>query len=273
MELFPALSQLLQAPGPWLMGILNITPDSFSDGGAFIEPNAALQQAHAMHAAGAHVIDIGGESSRPGSQPITATEEQARILPVLQVLPRRYCISVDTYKAETAALALEHGASIINDISALRYDPDMAALIAKKSAFVVLMYSKESATCPHASLTERHYTHLIHEIKGFFEERLEYALSKGIERSRIILDPGMGRFLSHDPKYSWELLRCLHELSSFGLPLLVGVSRKGFLGASKEQLDNISAVVGNYALSRGACMLRTHDVAITRQFIGHYGLS
>ena len=251
---------------PLIMGILNVTPDSFSDGGEYISVESAVEHALGMVDQGADIIDIGGESTRPGSDPVNEDEEQRRILPVVERLRAESAIpiSIDTYRASTARLAIGAGADIVNDISALRFDTEMATLVAEQKAPLVLMHMLGK---PKEMQNNPHYEDCVLEIDGFFAERLEFCQRSGIDKSKIILDPGIGfgKRLSDN----LEILARLGELARFGLPLLTGASRKSFIGmlsptegkADERLGGSIAAAV--IAVANGADIVRVHDVAQT----------
>ena len=251
---------------PLLMGILNITPDSFSDGGMFINPQIAIKHGEVLIAQGASIIDIGGESTRPNSSEVTQIDELKRIQEVVKVLAKINKISVDTFREETAKTCLELGAKIINDVSALRYSPNLAKIIAEHDAEVVLMHSKQTANSPHATSEYKEYDDVIFQTKEFLEKRIEYALSQGIDISKIILDPGMGTFISSNPSYSWEVLYKLDQLCDYfkDFRILIGTSRKGFLG--KEAIDPLSQFTALIGASKGAKIIRTHNVEMMSEF-------
>jgi dihydropteroate synthase len=242
------------------MGILNVTPDSFSDGGHFADPAAALARAHQMEDEGADFIDIGGESSRPGSQPISAAEELTRTMPIIEALAReiRLPLSIDTTKAVVARAALEAGASIVNDISALRGDEEMIRVVAEFDATVILMHMQGQ---PHNMQDNPHYDNLIGEIHEFFAERKAAALRAGIIEDRLIVDPGIGF-----GKRLGDNFECLRRLSEFGDlgAVLVGPSRKGFIGKTLEipVEDRIFGTAGAAAVAvmNGADIIRVHDI-------------
>lgn len=254
-----------------IMGILNVTPDSFSDGGKYTLPQAALQQALQLIREGADMIDIGGEASGPGSQYVPAQEEMRRVLLVIERLNRfrlhrpKPVISIDTYKAEVAWNAIAAGASMVNDITALRGDPEMAGVIAKSGVSVVLMYAKD----PTARTTriKKRYRDIMRTVKDFLEARISFAQRTGIKKSQIILDPGMGAFVSMEPKYSYEILRRLGELKVFGCPILVGTSRKSFLPGTIEERLEPTLTANLLAIQNGADIIRVHDVAAHRRLI------
>ncbi|MBW1951474.1 MAG: dihydropteroate synthase [Deltaproteobacteria bacterium] len=251
-----------------IMGVINVTQNSFSDGGQFFEPQAALEHAQAMVAAGADIIDIGGESTRPFATPISLQEELDRVIPIIETLRSRseVLISIDTYKAVVAQRALKAGANLINDISALRFDPDMADLVAETGVPVVLMHMQGT---PQNMQIKPQYQNLIGEIKTFFQERLAFAVAHGISRSRIILDPGIG--FGKNWQHNLELIQRLDEFQELGCPILLGPSRKAFIGKVLDlpvtQRDIGTLGVIAVALMRGANIIRTHNVLWGRQVI------
>lgn len=252
---------------PILIGILNVTPDSFSDGGKYFSLDAALSHAEKLIKDGADILEIGGESTRPGSSPITEQEEIKRVLPVVQALASSVSISIDTFRAYTAKRCLEAGAQIINDVSALRFNSELASVIAAFDAKVIIMHSKESGQSPHASESKKEYEDVVKEIADFLLAQSEIALLAGIKKENIILDPGMGRFVSENPKYSWEVLRRFDELVSIThpFPCLVSTSRKGFLGGSLETRDVTSQLTSLWAYEKGAKYIRVHNIEMARQ--------
>ena len=249
-----------------VMGILNVTPDSFSDGGLYCKPEHALAHAEAMLAAGADLIDVGGQSSRPGSEPVTPAVERARVVPVIQEIVQRHdaLVSVDTYRADVAAAALDAGAVMVNDISALRFDPDMAPLIAERGAAVVLMHMQGT---PRTMQRAPVYRHVIDDIYGFLCERLHHAMRVGIERRRILLDAGFG--FGKTVAHNLDLLRGLDHLGALGQPLMAGTSRKSFLGHVLQRPvgDRLAGSLASalMAAQRGAAVVRVHDVGATVQ--------
>ncbi len=251
-----------------IMGILNVTPDSFSDGGLFADVAAAVRRGEALEAEGAHVLDVGGESTRPGSEPVSAGEECRRVLPVIEALAKRIRIpiSVDTSKAEVARRALEAGASWINDVSALRVDPEMAETAARYDVPVVLMHMKGT---PREMQRDPLYDDVTAEVTRFFEERIAFAVKQGIRKDRIILDPGIG--FGKRLEHNLSLLKNLRAFVPLGCPILVGPSRKSFLGEILglpvgERLEGTAAAVA-VAVLNGASIVRVHDVAVMARII------
>ena len=246
-----------------VMAVLNVTPDSFSDGGCYRDPVAA---GLAMLEQGADIIDIGGESTRPGAEPVPPEQEQRRILPVIEALARRGArISADTRNAATMAAALDAGAAIINDVSALRYDPEAAALIARRRCPVILMHMRGT---PQTMTLHASYTDVVAEVRTELAERVAAAEAAGIRREHITIDPGFG--FAKTPAQSLTLLSGLAALATLGLPILAGVSRKGFIGLAggEPQPDRRapgSIAAALFAVSQGASIIRVHDVAQTVQ--------
>ena len=273
-ELFELPSRTLFSRGknlklsqPILMGILNATQDSFSDGQSFLEFDDALVRARKIIAEGADWLDIGGEASGPNSNEVTSEEELRRVIPIIKAVRSEsdIWISVDTWKAEVARHSLDAGADAINDVSGLRADKDMARVIAEFQVPLILMYSKDST--PRTTREFTQYRDVMESIISFFSEQIEYAQSNGIQKSQIIVDPGMGLFISGNAKYSFELVRRISELHEFNLPLILGPSRKSFLAAvSSGRILNYSerdfpcALVSSIALWQGVSILRLHEV-------------
>jgi dihydropteroate synthase len=250
------------------MGILNVTPDSFSDGGRFTDTDRAVAHAEAMAAQGADLLDIGGESSRPGSEPVPAEEELRRVIPVIRRLAKRLRIpiSIDTTKASVARAALSEGAAIINDISALQADPEMIRTAVETGGAVVLMHMQGR---PKTMQDQPAYRDVVREIRDFLTGRVAAAREGGIPSERIAVDPGIGfgKTLPHN----LEILRRLSELDSLGLPVLVGPSRKSFIGTVldlpvEERLEGTAAAVAAAVLN-GARILRVHDVEPMRRVV------
>jgi dihydropteroate synthase len=248
-----------------VMGIVNVTPDSFYDGGKRFDTGRAADDAVEMIDFGAEILDIGGESTRPGAQPVTLDEELRRVLPVIRELRKRCSvpISIDTYKEAVARAALDDGADIVNDISALRFDPAMAALVANEGVPLILMHMQG---VPRTMQREPHYEDVLREVRDFLAERVCAARQAGIAQEAIIIDPGIGfgKTLAHN----LALLKNLQSLKSIEQPLLIGVSRKAFIGkilnaaGPEERLEGSLAAAVAAALS-GANILRVHDVSET----------
>ncbi len=264
-----------------LMGIVNVTPDSFSDGGAFMDPADAVAHARELLAEGADILDVGGESTRPGAQPVAASEELRRVLPVLQGIAAlahapgagaSLQVSIDTTKAVVAKAAIAAGAGIVNDVSALRGDPEMVELLAETGVECCLMHMRGE---PRTMQREPRYEDVVDEVRAFLEERLEFAVNAGVREERVILDPGIG--FGKTSAHNLTLLRRLHELCTLGRPLLVGTSRKSFLGriaaaerGAQEPLEAGWRLPGTIAtnvlaLERGASVFRVHEVAPVRE--------
>jgi dihydropteroate synthase len=250
-------------PRPSVMGVLNVTPDSFSDGGMFVDPGRAIEQGGRLVAEGAALVDVGGESTRPGAGGVSESEELARVEPVLEGLSG-LPLSIDTSKASVARRALELGAALVNDVTALRGDPAMAGVVADGEAFVCLMHMQGE---PRTMQQAPHYDDVVSDVLAFLEGRVAFAVEHGIREERICVDPGIG--FGKTPNQNLELLRRLGELRSLGRPLLVGVSRKSTLGkvlgvegATQGSLAaSLGAAVAAY--ERGAWMIRAHDVRET----------
>ncbi len=243
------------------MGVVNVTPDSFSDGGQFLEPELAIEHGRELEEVGAAILDVGGESTRPGAEPVAEAEELARVVPVIEGLAGGGAeISADTSKAAVAAAALDAGAGIVNDVTALRGDPEMAALCADRGPTVILMHMRGD---PRTMQDAPAYDDVVVEVRAFLAERLEAAVAAGIEEERIWLDPGIG--FGKTVAHNLELLGRLPELADLGRPLVVGTSRKGFIGgidgsAARERLGGTIAS-SILAAASGADVLRVHDVA------------
>jgi dihydropteroate synthase len=248
-----------------LMGVVNVTPDSFSDGGLYLDPARAIAHGAELVAAGAEILDVGGESTRPGAEPVSLEEELRRVTPVIEGLEGGGAqISVDTSKAAVAAAALDAGAAIVNDVTALRGDPAMAALCAEREATVVLMHMLGS---PRTMQDEPRYEDVVGDVKAFLGERVAAAVAAGIAAERIWLDPGIG--FGKTAAHNLELLRRLAELRELGRPLVIGSSRKSFIGkvdgsGSGERLGGTIAS-SVLAAAEGAEVLRVHDVTEVAQ--------
>lgn len=251
-----------------VMGILNVTPDSFSDGGCLDSEAAVIDQAAAMVEAGVDIFDIGGESSRPFSEPVAADEELQRVMPALEAVRCRFPhpISIDTTKAVVARHALDAGADIINDISAFRFDPEMINLAAATDVPLIFMHMLGT---PRDMQKEPSYTDVIREIAEFFEERLSFLDQHGVQRSRVILDPGIG--FGKTLEHNLTILKNVHRFRKFGCPLLVGHSRKAFIGKVLDRQvgdrDVATAAVSALCVDRGVDILRVHDIDKTVQVV------
>ena len=243
------------------MGVVNVTPDSFSDGGRFFAHEDAIAQGRRLVADGADIVDVGGESTRPGSDPVPADEERRRVLAVIDALAADgVTVSVDTTKAAVAGSAVEAGATIVNDVSALRFDPELAGLVADRGATCVLMHMLGE---PRTMQDDPRYDDVVAEVKSFLEERLAFAVAAGIPEDKIWLDPGIG--FGKTAEHNLELLRRLDEIAAVGRPVVVGTSRKSFLGkiTGKSEEGRLAGTVATnvMALERGAQVFRVHDVA------------
>ena len=254
---------------PAVMGIVNVTPDSFSDGGDTLDPDAAIARGLEMARAGAGIVDVGGESTRPGAEPVSPAIEQARVLPVVAALARAgLCVSIDTRNAATMASAIQEGAAIVNDVSALSHDPDAAGVVARAGCRVILMHMRGT---PATMAGRSDYgDDLPGEVAAELLVRVHYALDSGVAPERIALDPGIG--FAKTGEGNVALLAGLRRIAALGYPLVVGVSRKGFLGALSEVPDRrargpASIAAGLFALDQGAHVLRVHDVAETVQAV------
>lgn len=263
-------------PGSFrLMGIVNVTPDSFSDGGRFLDPAEAIARGRTLVAEGADILDVGGESTRPGAEPVSETEELRRVLPVVEGLAElgvRAQVSIDTSKASVARAAIDAGASLVNDVSAFRGDPEMAGLVARSGADCCLMHMRGQ---PRTMQDDPRYEDVVDDVKAFLSERLEFAVREGVARERILLDPGIG--FGKNETHNLELLRRLAELGDLGAPIVIGTSRKGFLGrilaraaGRAEPVDVEGRLAGTVASNvlayeRGASVFRVHDVAPVRE--------
>jgi len=258
--------KLTLGPSPWIAGILNVTPDSFSDGGKFFEPERAVDRALQMVEQGARIIDIGGESSRPGSKEVPEGEELARVIPVIKKLRplTAALISIDTRKSGVVRAALEEGADLVNDISALRHDPEMAGVVARAGIPVILMHMLGT---PETMQLNPQYHDLLSEIRAFFLERIKKAEEEGIAADRIIIDPGIG--FGKNLQHNLTLLNRLDFFLDLGRPILVGPSRKSFIGQVLEEPverrleGTLAAVVLGWL--RGAAIIRVHDVLETKR--------
>lgn len=257
---------VLRFDHPLVMGILNVTPDSFSDGGRFDRVEPALEQARRMISEGADLLDIGGESTRPGAEPVSAEQELARVIPVIEQIrvESDIPISIDTYKATVAEKALDSGADIVNDIAALRFDPDLAPLVAQKNCPVILMHMLGE---PRNMQKDPHYADCVGEIETFFEKRIAAAKAAGIGEEKIILDPGIG--FGKRLQDNLAILANIERFRKTGRPVLIGASRKSFIkmihdtGKQAEQRTGGSIAAALAAAWQAADILRVHDVAET----------
>jgi dihydropteroate synthase len=248
-------------PRPSVMGIVNVTPDSFSDGGVNLDPAHAIASARRMVAEGAALVDVGGESTRPGSEGVSADEELRRVAPVLEAVAGEVPVSIDTTKAPVARAALELGAELVNDVTALRADPELAAVVAESGAYLCLMHMQGE---PRSMQASPRYDDVASEVAAFLEERLRFAVAAGVAEARIALDPGIG--FGKTLQHNFELVRRLDVLLSLGRPVVIGFSRKRSLGRLLGDPDattgttaaSVGAAVAAY--ERGATILRVHDV-------------
>ena len=254
---------------PLVMGILNLTPDSFSDGGRFTQEEAISAQIKIMLNSGADLIDVGGESTRPYAEPVSADEELRRVLPAvacIRAMHQSIPISIDTTKAEVAHQALHAGADIINDVSALRFDPAMIRIAVTHEAPVILMHMRKT---PKDMQDDPAYDNVIQEITDFLTERIFWATEQGLDRQRLIVDPGLG--FGKTTGHNLTILKNLRAFKSLGCPLLVGHSRKAFigklLGLKTQDRDLATAMISAYCATQGADILRVHEVEKTRQAV------
>jgi dihydropteroate synthase len=239
------------------MGVVNVTPDSFSDGGVHLDPDVAADAARRMADEGAAIVDVGGESTRPGSDGISLDEELRRVVPVLERLAGEVPVSIDTAKAEVARRALALGAELVNDVTALRADPELAEVCAGHDAYVCLMHMQGE---PRTMQDDPRYGDVAHEVASFLEERMGFAIDCGVREDRICLDPGIG--FGKTLEHNLELIRRLDVLLALGRPVLIGFSRKSSLRklVDGDDLVNASVAAAVAAFERGATILRVHDV-------------
>jgi dihydropteroate synthase len=251
-----------------LMGVVNVTPDSFSDGGRFLEPSAAVAHGASLAEEGAAILDVGGESTRPGAAPVGAAEELRRVIPVVEGLaaasgPTPLRVSIDTSKAAVARAALDAGASYVNDVTAFRGDPAIAGLVAERGVECCLMHMLGE---PRTMQDDPRYDDVVSDVKAFLEERLAFAVGEGVPEERVTLDPGIG--FGKTLEQNLELLRRLDEITAVGRPVLVGTSRKSFLGklTGRDVDDRLAGTIATNVLAyaRGASVFRVHDVAPVR---------
>jgi dihydropteroate synthase len=248
---------------PIVMGIVNVTPDSFSDGGRYLDVSAAVAHGLELESEGAAILDVGGESTRPGARPVSEEEELRRVVPVIEGLREagaRARISIDTSKAAVAAAALDAGATIVNDVTALRGDPQMVDVVADRGAECCLMHMLGE---PRTMQQDPHYDEVVSDVKGFLEARMAFAVAHGVAEERILLDPGIG--FGKTDIHNLELLARLPELTELGRPVVIGTSRKSFLGrlTGRPVQDRVAATIATnvIAYERGARIFRVHDVA------------
>ncbi len=247
-----------------VMGIVNVTPDSFSDGGLFLDPEAAIAHGRELVEQGADIVDVGGESTRPGADPVSAEVERERTEPVVAALAADGAtVSIDTSKAEVARAALDAGATIVNDVTALRGDPELADLCAERGCTVVLMHMLGT---PRTMQDDPRYDDVVGDIRRFLAERIEWAVGRGIAEERIWIDPGIG--FGKTVQHNLELLNRLGEFRALGRPILIGTSRKSFIGrlTGREPRERLGGTVASNVLAylRGAEIFRVHDVAQVR---------
>jgi dihydropteroate synthase len=244
-------------PRPSVMGVVNVTPDSFSDGGVHLDPAVAGDAARRMVEEGAAIVDVGGESTRPGSEGVSAEEELRRVVPVLDRLGGEFPVSIDTSKAAVARAALERGAILVNDVTALRADPELAGVVAGAETYLCLMHMQGE---PRTMQEEPRYDDVAAEVAAFLEERLAFAVAQGIPEGRICLDPGIG--FGKTVAQNLELVRRLDVLVALGRPVLVGFSRKSSLRrlTGSDDLLGASVAAAVASFERGATILRVHDV-------------
>lgn len=245
---------------PTLMGVVNVTPDSFSDGGLFLDAEAAIEHGRELAEQGAEILDVGGESTRPGAEEVSAEEERGRVEPVVAGLADTATVSIDTSKLSVAAAALDAGASIVNDVTALRHDPEIGGLCAERGAGLVLMHMQGDPRTMQANPT---YDDVVDDVKAFLAERLQAAIDAGVAEERVWLDPGIG--FGKGLEHNLELLRRLGELRELGRPLVVGTSRKSFIGRVDGSVvgERLGGTIASSVLAAagGADVLRVHDVA------------
>lgn len=261
-----------------LMGILNVTPDSFSDGGNYVDINAAIKRAGEMLAEGADIIDVGGESTRPGSEFVSSEDEISRVVPVITAIRKEFGdtfpISIDTNKSTVAKTALEYGATIVNSLGGFRFDESLADVVAQHKCKVVIYHIKG---VPKTMQKEITYTDVIKEITTFFEEQIVIATNHGIKKEQLVLDPGIG--FGKSVEHNLTLIRKLSEFKKLRLPILIGVSRKSHLGLLLQEKLSLAEIPGTddrlsaslaetaIAIQNGATIIRTHDILQTKQFI------
>lgn len=269
MQIITKNKTMIFGPRPLVMGILNVTPDSFSDGGCYTKEKALSAQIRIMLDNGADIIDVGGESTKPYAEPVSEDEELRRVLPAIACIRAMHDsipISIDTTKAEVARQALTAGADIINDVSALRFDPEMLKIAIDHEAPVILMHMRKT---PKDMQDEPVYDNVLREITDFLTERISWATQNGLDRKRIIVDPGLG--FGKTVEHNLTILKNLHAFKNLGYPLLIGHSRKAFIGKllalETQDRDLATALISSYCATQGADILRVHDVGKTAQAV------
>jgi dihydropteroate synthase len=244
------------------MGVVNVTPDSFSDGGLYLDPDAAVEHGLELAAQGAAILDVGGESTRPGAEPVGAEVELQRVVPVIERLAAEGLrVSIDTAKLEVARAALDAGATIVNDVAGFRFAQELAGLVAERGADCVLMHMLGE---PRSMQLDPRYDDVVSEVRAFLEDRLAFAVAEGVPEERIWLDPGIG--FGKSVEHNLELLRRLDEIVAIGRPVVIGTSRKSFLGklaGGRPEAERLPGTIATnvLALERGASVFRVHDVA------------
>ena len=249
-----------------VMGVVNVTPDSFSDGGSYADTAQAIAHGGALVAEGADIVDVGGESTRPGAAAVPVKEEAARVLPVVRALAGAVTVSVDTYKAAVAAAALDAGAEIVNDVSGGALDPELLAVVARHRAYVVLGHMRGT---PAEMQGHARYTDVVREVKSELSERIDAAIAAGVAGTHILVDPGLG--FAKSGAHNLALLAGLAEIAALGMPVVVGASRKSFLGAltgrDAGDRETATAAANTAAILNGAAMVRVHDVRTQKDAI------
>ena len=245
-----------------IMGVVNVTPDSFSDGGRYLDARKAIEHGEELAAQGATILDVGGESTRPGADPVPVEEELRRVVPVVEGLAGTARVSIDTSKTAVAAAALDAGADFVNDVTAFRGDPDLAGLVAQRGVDCCLMHMLGT---PRTMQVDPRYDDVVADVKAFLDARMAYAIREGVAEQRIMLDPGIG--FGKTVEHNLELIRRLDEIVALGRPVVFGVSRKSFLGKltgrDVDQRAVATAAANALALERGASVFRVHDVPET----------
>ncbi|MCW3065809.1 MAG: dihydropteroate synthase [Solirubrobacterales bacterium] len=245
------------------MGVVNVTPDSFSDGGRYLDHDAAVAHGHELVEEGADWLDVGGESTRPGADPVAEDEELRRVVPVLEDLAGLVPLSIDTSKLSVARAALDAGATLVNDVTAFRSAPELAGLVAERGAQCILMHMLGE---PRTMQRDPHYDDVVSEVKEFLEARLAFAVAEGVPEDRVMLDPGIG--FGKTLEHNLELIRRLDEIAALGRPVVMGTSRKSFLGriTGRDVDERVPGTIASNVLAyeRGARVFRVHDVAPVR---------